>query len=95
MPGRGHPGDDLTPPPVNEPDVLIPHGGMWATVIDHDNTAVTATLTVDNYDDQGKFTFGPVRYVIAGGTGDIDDSPAFLHFDDQDQPAYAVIWREG
>lgn len=88
MPPRGHP-ENQPDEPRPDPEILIPHGGMWATVIDHDIGDETVTVTVDDFDEAGTHTFGPVPYIGSPDIGDV----AFLHFDQQARPAYAVCWN--
>lgn len=71
--------------PRGEP-VEIPKTGMWGKVVSIDGGDVVVSLT--DFDD-GRSDFGPVPTI--GDTPVVDDR-AFLHFDNRDRPAYAVIF---
>lgn len=39
-----------------------------------------------------KLVYATVPYMTAGGGDPAEGDPAFLHYDSEGQPAYAVVW---
>lgn len=67
-------------------------GPVWGVVLDETSGEVTLKLASI---DGGTHAWGPVPYVLANGPASptpADGDDAFLHTDQDGEPAYAVIW---
>lgn len=67
---------------------VVPHTGLWGTVSVVGTTTVEVVLPEF---DGGEHSFGPVMFQPQSATP-VEGDTAFLHFDSQHRPAYAVIF---